>query len=525
MGQTTEIVTRRILLPGEEDAVSVPPGEYQTGLSVVLVPPASDRSTRHVGVLAEIMGSFEESIALEVSSTLGLRTQRRVWVTPVGDTLAIEDFELPEPTQHDLNRLTLIRGRLARAVPSELSPGCIVERQMAPENLLEVLEIAAKPNIMARVALIQATTWKARLDLLVALTQQQESQARRLDGLPVRKSRKSKRSLPKLPSAVQKALEQLEGTEDASVRGADKDAKVILTQLVWTAPPSPPIDIDHVRELLDESHFGLDQVKNEVLDYLSILEFQRRQGSKPNGASLCLVGPPGVGKTSIAQTIADVTGRTLEVIPMGGATDIGLAGATKTFNRARPGEIIRRLHAGKRHPSEVVFLLDEIDKAVEWGDHSVLPVLLALLDPSQHSHWRDAYLEVPIDLSSAIFLATANNLERIAAPLRDRLRVIQVPAYSIDEQVEITRRYLEPRLRTQLGVDGEVTLDEGAVVSIVRDWPHAAGCRQIEQRLGTVVARALRQYLVGQEPVVVTAADVREWVPKSATQNAIGFSV
>jgi ATP-dependent Lon protease len=270
----------------------------------------------------------------------------------------------------------------------------------------------------------------------------------------------------------------------------------------------------------------LGPVKEAVLDYLGLLAWHQHRGQTAGAAlgyGLCLVGPPGVGKTSIAGAIASAAGRRLERIPVGGLDDIYLLGADRSYTRARPGEIVRRLRSARANPSEVVFLLDEIDKVPPGSEHPALPVLLALLDPSQNREWRDHFLdEVPIDLSGALFIATANDEKAIPAPLKDRLRFIHLPAYTAAQQLAIGRSHLLPKLMRDLGIEGEVRVDPSALSSLVHDHPPTDGCRQLEQRLQVVLSRALRTHLEFGVSVTVDAALARDWV-EPEFHRALGF--
>jgi len=300
----------------------------------------------------------------------------------------------------------------------------------------------------------------------------------------------------------------------------------LVLDMRWEAPPPSPIDLAGARSLLDASHSALGAVKEAVLDQLGLLAWHQYRGhtaSAALGYGLCLVGPPGVGKTTIAESIASAAGRRLERIPVGGLDDVYLLGADRSYSRARPGEIVRRLRSARAHPSEVVFLLDEIDKVPPGAEHPALPVLLALFDPAQNREWRDHFLdEVPIDLSGALFLATANDEQAIPAPLKDRLRFIHLPAYTAAQQLAIGHSHLLPKLMRDLGIEGEVTVDPSALHSLVHDHPPAEGCRQLEQRLEVVISRAVRLYLQCGETVSVDRALARLWVHPEE-QKGVGF--
>jgi ATP-dependent Lon protease len=449
---------------------------------------------------------------------------RRVVVKVVARRpVAVEIEELPVPATSSLSalrKLAHLRASLSSASHSlDLSPKLSVERKLSPEEQVATYALGLDPDASSRQALLDSLDWVESLPLLQALADRRGYKVNR-KARELLEDVDTKVKKAKLPKNVQEAIDRV---DDINIYGA-KDLRRTLTDICWVAPPAPAIDPAKARELLDTSHSGMETVKQAVLDYLSLLEWKRRQGQQGGGSNLCLVGPPGVGKTSIASTIAEATGRRLEIINLGGASDVYMGGSDRTFRGAQPGEVVRRLRAGKAHPSQVVFLLDELDKVPMWSDHPALPALLALLDPSQNGAWQDQFLDnISLDLSGAIFLSTANNWEAIAAPLRDRLRRIQLPGYTVQEQLAIAHSHLLPKLKSQLGLNGEVQIEDGAMESLVRDHPYADGVRQIEQRLQTVAARALREHLESGTPVVVTAELAKLWVPAESGKQEMGF--
>ena len=316
-----------------------------------------------------------------------------------------------------------------------------------------------------------------------------------------------------------------------SVTGGE--AARFLEAMNWVAPEPAAIDLRAARAQLDQRCYGMDTVKERVLDLLASWEWSRRQGEgQAAGKVLCLLGPPGVGKTAIAAVIADVMSRTMRRIAMGGTDDVYLVGSDQAYSHSQPGAIARNIKDSKRHPGDVVFLLDEIDK-VSAGHRSAVPVLLALLDPQQNADFRDQFLDtVPIDLSQTVFVCTANNLEDIPAPLRDRLQPLVLPGYTRDEQIVIARKHLLPRLRKRLAVGEEVGLAKDVVEALIDKSPVSPGMRQLQGQLETVMTRGLRQHMERAANVWVTPEMALAWTGttagtqrSSSTTRVIGFKV
>ena len=256
-----------------------------------------------------------------------------------------------------------------------------------------------------------------------------------------------------------------------------------LVELPWSKLDAEDIDIAKARRILNEEHYGLDKIKRRILEYLAVRKLN------PEGRSpiLCFVGPPGVGKTSLGQSIAHALGLKFVRASLGGVHDEAeIRGHRRTYIGALPGNIIQSIRkAGTRNP---VFMLDEMDKlgAGFHGDPS--SALLEVLDPEQNSTFRDNYLGVPFDLSKVFFIGTANVLDNIPGPLRDRMEVIELPGYTEEEKVQIARRYLVERQLKANGLAPEqAALTDSALRAIVRDYTREAGCRNLERQIGSVL--------------------------------------
>jgi len=332
-----------------------------------------------------------------------------------------------------------------------------------------------------------------------------------------------------LPPKVQRALLRERKLEEAT--GSDRARAAInyILGLNWKPSPRPCIDLREARRVLDDSHAGLVEVKEAVLDWLATEEWSRRKGlpaGAGGGTSLCLIGPPGTGKTTLASTIASASKRYLESFGLAGADTVFLIGSDSAYMGARPGEIVRRLISSGQHPSGLVVLLDEIDKLSRAPVRDPLPVILHLLDPSRNHAVKDQFLDnIDLNFNSTLFVATANEEADIPAPLKDRLRLLRLPGYTRDEQMAIGSAHILPRMLKRLGITNEVELGPEVVECLVADYPLTKGMRQLEQRLSTVVSRALRCHLETGKSIHVNAGVARSWVGVGEASKAIGFQM
>ncbi len=278
-----------------------------------------------------------------------------------------------------------------------------------------------------------------------------------------------------------------------------------LVDLPWALPEEAPIDIAAARRILDEDHFGLEKIKRRIIEFLAVRKLA------PNGKApiLCFVGPPGVGKTSLGQSIARAMNRKFVRVSLGGVHDEAeIRGHRRTYIGALPGNIIQAIRkAGARN---CVMMLDEIDKlgAGIQGDPS--SALLEVLDPEQNNTFRDNYLAVPFDLSRIVFIATANMLDTIPGPLRDRMEIISLPGYTASEKLQIARRYLFPR---QLEANGlrpdQVQIDDEALRTIIQHYTREAGVRSLEREIGRALRQAAMRIAEGERgPIVISAAEL-----------------
>jgi ATP-dependent Lon protease len=259
-----------------------------------------------------------------------------------------------------------------------------------------------------------------------------------------------------------------------------------LLELPWREPEPDRIEIAAARKILDDDHFGLEQVKKRIVEFLAVRKL------KPDGHApiLCFVGPPGVGKTSLGQSIARALGRKFVRASLGGVHDEAeIRGHRRTYIGALPGNIIQAIRkAGSRG---CVMMLDEIDKLGRGVQGDPSAALLEVLDPEQNNSFRDNYLALPFDLSRMLFITTANILDGIPGPLRDRMEIIELPGYTQEEKLEIARRYLLARQIDQNGLQpGQIAFDDAALQAIIRDYTREAGVRSLERQIGAVCRRA-----------------------------------
>jgi ATP-dependent Lon protease len=267
-----------------------------------------------------------------------------------------------------------------------------------------------------------------------------------------------------------------------------------LSELPWKDSESKEINISEARRILDEDHFGLDKIKRRILEHLAVRKLN------PAGKSpiLCFVGPPGVGKTSLGQSIARATGRKFQRIALGGVHDEAeIRGHRRTYIGALPGSVIQAIR--RAESKNAVLMFDEIDKLGQGGFHGdPSSALLEVLDPEQNSRFRDNYLGVDFDLSKVMFITTANMLDTIPGPLRDRMEIIQLPGYTEEEKLEIAKRYLVKRQLEANGLDSEkVAVTDEALRAIISQYTREAGVRNLEREIGSVLRSAAMKFAEG----------------------------
>src|SRR2546422_247379 len=288
-----------------------------------------------------------------------------------------------------------------------------------------------------------------------------------------------------------------------------------LLAVPWAKTSDERLDPKLAREMLDADHAGLEDVKERIVEYLAVRKLRQERGiaeDKRSGAILTLIGPPGTGKTSIGESIARALNRRFVRMSLGGVRDEAeIRGHRRTYIGALPGRLVRALRdAGTMNP---VIMPDEVDKVgADWrGDPSA--ALLEVLDPAQNHSFRDHYLDVELDLSEVVFIATANIADTIPGPLLDRMEVIRFDGYTVDEKVAIARGYLWPRQRERAGLhDEEVSIGDGTLELIVSQYTREAGVRQLERELGKLLRKTATTVASGtaQPPISIDEAAARD---------------
>jgi ATP-dependent Lon protease len=278
-----------------------------------------------------------------------------------------------------------------------------------------------------------------------------------------------------------------------------------LVDLPWALPEEAPIDIKAARRILDEDHFGLEKIKRRIIEYLAV----RKLAPDGKAPILCFVGPPGVGKTSLGQSIARAMSRKFVRVSLGGVHDEAeIRGHRRTYIGALPGNIIQAIRkAGARN---CVMMLDEIDKLGAGIQGDPASAMLEVLDPEQNNSFRDNYLGVPFDLSRVVFIATANMLDTIPGPLRDRMEVISLAGYTASEKLQIARRYLVPRQLDANGLKpGQVEIADDALKGVIERYTREAGVRNLEREIGRALRQAAMRVAEGESgPIAISASDL-----------------
>ena len=367
------------------------------------------------------------------------------------------------------------------------------------------------------------------------LRQQMEAIKRQLnegqtDVVSTYRERIAKAEMPEsVLTEVNRELDRLERTSEQNPEyGWIRTYLDWMLDIPWNVRSEDNYDLVKARQILDEDHTGLGDVKDRIIEFLAVRKLRTERGlevlsGRGSGAIITLVGPPGVGKTSLGESVARALGRKFTRVSLGGIRDeADIRGHRRTYVGALPGRIVRALKdAGTKNP---VIMLDEIDKVgSDWrGDPS--SALLEVLDPAQNHTFRDHYLEVDLDLSEVLFIPTANVFETIPAPLLDRMELIRLDGYTEEEKVAIARDHLLRRQITQAGLKvEEVTVDDAAIMKVITDHTREAGVRNLERELGKITRKVATKVATGAltPPVAITPDRVREFLGRAKFDNEV----
>ncbi len=291
-----------------------------------------------------------------------------------------------------------------------------------------------------------------------------------------------------------------------------------ITVLPWNKRTQDTLDLENAKKILEMHHYGLEEIKTRVLEYMSVMKLKQEKGEAADiyrAPILCFVGLVGTGKTTIAFSIAEALGRPIARIPFGGMGDpLDLRGQSRMHAEAEPGKIIKALRdTQSKNP---VILLDEIDRVTEQGRSSIMGVLVELLDPKQNHAFTDHYIDFPFDLSETLFIATANNTTNIATAVMDRLEPIGMPSYTDQEKITIAQKYILPSAIKAAGLSvNSLVIDDDVWANIVRPLGYDAGIRTLERNIDGVVRKVARIVVEGKaQNVHVTASNVKEFLPQ-----------
>ena len=324
-------------------------------------------------------------------------------------------------------------------------------------------------------------------------------------------------------NTIAKEIDRLERTSSQSPEhGWIRTWLDRVFELPWSTRSADNLDLTNVRAVLDADHYGLDDVKARIVEFMAVRKLRTDRGlggdggaasERHHGAIITLVGPPGVGKTSLGESVARAMGRKFVRVALGGIRDEAeIRGHRRTYVGSQPGRIAKAMvEAGTANP---VILLDEVDKLSPGGwSGDPTAALLEVLDPAQNHTFRDHYLELDLDLSDVVFIATANLLDTVPAPLLDRMDVVRLDGYTDDEKVFIARRYLLPRQLGRAGLEpNELDVDDATIVAIIRNYTREAGVRSLERELGQLARKAAARIAAGDDVPAVEPGALRDWL-------------
>jgi ATP-dependent Lon protease len=444
-----------------------------------------------------VVSLFQKVVALSPNVPDELQNMPTTMTTRPGllaDTIAT-NLPLPTSEKQQLLELVDVRERLARL-------STFLTREV------EVLEIGSR--IQSRV---QSEMTKAQRDYYLreqmkAIQRELGEADERTSELDELRKRIEEAHMPEeARKAADREIERLERMSPASPEyTVSRTFLDWLLAIPWDKATEDNLDIIHVKQVLDEDHYGLEKVKQRILEYLSVRRFRGSEGVRQ--PILCFVGPPGVGKTSLGMSIARALGRKFVRLSLGGIRDEAeIRGHRRTYIGALPGQIIQGIRrAGYNNP---LFMMDEVDKvgADFRGDPSA--ALLEVLDPEQNISFRDNYIEVPFDLSKTLFVTTANQLDPILPPLRDRMEILELAGYTEEEKLQIAKRHLIPKQLAEHGLKANenIVFEDSALRALIRGYTREAGVRNLEREIAAICRKVTREYAEGRTEIVKVDAD------------------
>lgn len=291
-----------------------------------------------------------------------------------------------------------------------------------------------------------------------------------------------------------------------------------ILQIPWNSRTQDTLNLENAKEILDKHHYGLDEIKTRILEYISVMKLKQEKGEGQDiyrAPILCFVGLVGTGKTTIAYSIGEALGRKFARIPFGGMGDpLDLRGQSRMYAEAEPGKIIKALTLTQS--INPVILLDEIDRVTDDGRASIMGVLVELLDPGQNHNFVDHYVDYPVDLSNVLFIATANNTTNISTAVLDRLEPITMPSYTDMEKITIGSKYVLPKAMKAAGIsEGIITISDDVWASIVRPLGYDAGIRTLERNIDGIVRKVARLMVEGKaKSFNITPENIKEFLPQ-----------
>lgn len=325
---------------------------------------------------------------------------------------------------------------------------------------------------------------------------------------------------PELRQRVERALNRLARMETASSFLLEYDllSRYVdwVTSLPWSEESQDNLDLAAALKILEKNHYGMKKIKDRILEYISVLALTAGQKTKQHASVLCFIGLPGLGKTSVASSIAEALGRVFVRIPMGGLGEVSqLRGLPRYLPSAEPGQVVRGLcRAGFRNP---VLLFDEIDRVAEEGRSAVMGALLEILDPEQNSAFTDYFIDFPFDLSETLFLCSANNTRGIANAVMDRLEIIEMPAYTDEEKMVIGRDYILPKALEEYGLKkGQLEIGGDLWPRIIRPLGYDAGIRTLNRTIQGICRKVARKIVESgqkEQKFVLTEESIKDFLP------------